>query len=108
LDARGNIVNKDKEKAEVLNAFFASVFNSQISYSQDNQPPVLEDRVGVRNKPPIIQEGVVNDLLCHLENLQDYGARWDPPKSAEGTGEGACQATLHHLSAVLANRGGPR
>jgi len=27
LDARGNIVNKDEEKAEVLNAAFASVFN---------------------------------------------------------------------------------
>jgi len=33
------------------------------------------------------------------------GAGWDPPKSAERTGGGAGQATLHHLSAVLANRG---
>jgi len=36
--------------------------------------------------------------------LQVYGARRDSPKSAEGTGRGAGQATLHHLSAVLANR----
>jgi len=28
---------------------------------------VLKDRVGVRNKPPIIQEEAVNDLLCHLD-----------------------------------------
>jgi len=34
-------------------------------------------------------------------HLQVYGAGWDPPKSAEGTGGGAGQATLHHLSAVL-------
>jgi len=31
----GNIATKDEEKTEVLNAFFASVFNSQTGYSQD-------------------------------------------------------------------------
>jgi len=34
LDVRGNIANKNEEKAEVLYAFFTSVFNSQTSYSQ--------------------------------------------------------------------------
>ena len=37
-----------------------------------------------------------------------YEAGWNPPQSAEGTDGGAGQATLHHLSAVLANKGGPR
>jgi len=40
----GNIANKKEEKAEALNAFFASVFKSQTGYSQGTQPPVLEDR----------------------------------------------------------------
>jgi len=73
LDARGNIVNKDEEKAEILNAFFASVFSSQTDYSQGTQPPVLEDRERVWNKPPIIQEEAVNDLLCHLDTYNSTG-----------------------------------
>jgi len=31
---------------------------------------VLEDREGEQNKPPIIQEEAVNDLLCHLDAYQ--------------------------------------
>jgi len=64
---RGNIANKDEEKAEVLNAFFPSVFNSQTGYPRSSQPRVLEDREEEWNKPPIIQEEAVNDLLCHLD-----------------------------------------
>jgi len=68
-----NLVNKDEEKAEALNAFFTSVFNSQTGYPQGSQPLVLEDREGEQNKPPIIQEEAVNDLLCHLDAYKSMG-----------------------------------
>jgi len=52
LDAGGNIVTKDEEKAEVPKAFFASVFNGQGSCSPDTQPPELEDRDGEQKETP--------------------------------------------------------
>lgn len=53
-----------EEKAEVLNGFFASVFNIRISYPQDAQLPEMEVVDGQMSETPIIQEEMVSDLLC--------------------------------------------
>ena len=56
-------MTKDRDEAEVLNAFFASVFNSKTCYSLGTQPPALVDRDGEQNKPFMIQDEIVLDLL---------------------------------------------
>ena len=63
LDAEDNTVTKNQDKAEVLNAFFASVFKSKTSCSLGTQPLVLVDRDGEQTKPCIVHSEMVLDLF---------------------------------------------
>ena len=73
LDAEDNLVANYQDKAEVLNAFFASVFNSKTSYSLGAQPPALVDWDGEQNKPCMIHDKIVLNLLWKLDAHKSMG-----------------------------------
>ncbi|TRZ05653.1 hypothetical protein HGM15179_021454 [Zosterops borbonicus] len=73
LDAGGNLATTDEEKAEVLNACFASVFSGKASCPQDNCPLGLVDGIREQNGPPIIQEEAVKELLSCLDVHKSLG-----------------------------------
>ena len=52
LDEAGNVTTEDKEKADVLNAFFTSIFKSQTSYPQVSPLSDLAVLAGEQTKPP--------------------------------------------------------
>ncbi|KAK4808042.1 hypothetical protein QYF61_017062 [Mycteria americana] len=80
VDRGGDTVTKHEEKAEVLNAFFASVFNSRANCSLGTQPPESEERDRDQNGAPIIQGEMVSDLLHHLDTHKSVGPDEIPPR----------------------------
>uniref|UniRef100_A0A8B9ZP11 Reverse transcriptase domain-containing protein n=1 Tax=Anas zonorhyncha TaxID=75864 RepID=A0A8B9ZP11_9AVES len=71
LDAGGNILTRDEEKAEALNAFFASVFSGKTSRPLDTQYPELPE--GEQNVALTTHEEMVGDLLQHLDVCKSMG-----------------------------------
>ena len=73
------MTTEDKEKAEVLSAFFTSVFKSQASYPWSTLPPDLEILDGEKNKTPH-DSGGNRDLLLHLDCHKSMGLDEIRPK----------------------------
>lgn len=57
-------MKKGKEKDEVFNAAFASVFSNKTICSPGTHPPELDDRDGEQHEAPIIQ-GKKRLMTCY-------------------------------------------
>ena len=68
-----NMTIENKEKVEVLNAFFTSVFKRQTGYPQVSLLYDLAALAGELTKPPTIQEETVRDLLLQLDCHKSMG-----------------------------------
>ena len=72
MSKSGKLVIVDKEKAEVVNKFFASVFTGKLS-SHTSQVDGPQDRAWRTKVPPAVREDQVYDHLRNLNICESMG-----------------------------------